>query len=155
VSSAGAASGERGKRPFMVLRNNRRYTTRTPVLGWLYLVFALIGLAATMYYNVLAFKAFGSGYTPLAFIRAGFEGNAILGSLASDFWVGALASTLWMIAEGKQLRMRNVWGYVFLALITAWAFALPLFLFMRERHLTRGGSTARIAAARLTGRSHA
>jgi hypothetical protein len=42
---------------------------------------------------------------------------------------------------------------VFLALVTAWAFALPFFLFMRERHLARGGQTARIAAARLTGRS--
>jgi hypothetical protein len=108
-----------------------------------------------MYYNLLAFKAFGSGYTPLAFIRAGYEGSPILGSLASDFWVGATASTFWMIAEGKQLGMRSVWLYVLLTFIVAWAFALPLFLFMRERQLSRGNQTARIAAARLTGRSHA
>jgi hypothetical protein len=132
---------------------NRRYVTRTSTMGWVYLAFAILGLAATMYYNVRAIQAFGTGYTPLAFIRAGYEGSPILGSLASDFWVGAVASTLWMIAEGKQLGMRNVWGYVFLALVTAWAFALPFFLFMRERHVSRGGQTARIAAARLTGRS--
>jgi hypothetical protein len=132
---------------------NRRYVTRTSTMGWVYLAFSILGLGATMYYNVRAIQAFGTGYTPLAFIRAGYEGSPILGSLASDFWVGAVASTLWMIAEGKQLGMRNVWGYVFLALVTAWAFALPFFLFMRERHVSRGGQTARIAAARLTGRS--
>jgi hypothetical protein len=134
---------------------NRRYTQQTPALAYLYLAFALIGLAATMYFNVLAIQAYGTGYTPLAFIRAGYEGSPILGSLASDFWVGALASTIWMFAEGRQLGMRNIWGYVFLALVLAWAFALPLFLFMRERHLSKGGQTARIAAARLTGRSTA
>lgn len=121
-------------------------------MGWVYLALSVLGLAATMYYNVRAFQTFGYGYTPLAFIRAGYEGSSILGSLASNFWVGAIASTIWMVAEGKQLGMRNIWGYVILAL-TAWAFALPLFLFMRERHLARGGQTARIAAARLTGRT--
>jgi hypothetical protein len=119
----------------------------------MYLAFALIGLASTMYFNVRAIQAFGSGYTPLAFILAGYQGSPILGSLASDFWVGAIASTIWMIAEGRSLGMRNIWGYVFLALILAWAFALPLFLYMRERHLNKGSQTARIAAARLTGRS--
>jgi hypothetical protein len=132
---------------------NRRYVARTSTMGWVYLAFSVFGLAATMYYNVRAFQAFGSGYTPLAFIRAGYEGSPILGSLASDFWVGAIASTIWMLAEGKQLGMRHIWAYVIVALVTAWAFALPFFLFMRERHLARGGQTARIAAARLTGRS--
>jgi hypothetical protein len=149
-----AATTERGKRPFMVMRN-RRYVTRTPVLGYIYLAFSLLGLGATMYYNVLAVRAFGSNYTPMAFIRAGYEHGPILGSLASDFWVGAIASTLWMFTEGKQLGMRNVWLYVLLTLVTAWACALPFFLFMRERQLVRGNQTARIAAARLTGRSHA
>jgi hypothetical protein len=122
-------------------------------MGWVYLAFSVLGLAATMYYNVRAFQTFGVGNTVVAFIRAGYDGSAVIGSLAADFWVGAIASTIWMVAEGKQLGMRNIWGYVFLALLTAWACALPFFLFMRERHLARGGQTARIAAARLTGRT--
>lgn len=133
----------------------RRYQQQTPALAYLYLALALIGLASTMYFNVRAVQAFGMGYTPLAFIRAGFEGSPILGSLAADFWVGSLASTIWMIAEGRSLGMRNIWAYVFLTFIIAWAFALPLFLYNRERHLNKGGQTARIAAARLTGRSMA
>jgi hypothetical protein len=137
------------------MQRNRRYVTRTPFLAWVYLFLALVGFAATLYFNLQAFKTFGVDYTPWAFIRAGYEGSPILGSLASDFWVGAFASTIWMVAEGRQLGMKSMWVYVVLALITAWAFALPLFLFMRERWLSRGGSTARIAAARLTGRSHA
>ncbi len=137
------------------MQRNRRYVTRTPFLAWVYLALAVIGLCATWYFNLQAFKTLGAAFTPLAFVRIGFEGSPILGSLAADFWVGALASTIWMVAEGRQLGIRSMWVYVVLALVVAWAFALPLFLFMRERWLSRGGSTARIAAARLTGRSHA
>jgi uncharacterized BrkB/YihY/UPF0761 family membrane protein len=137
------------------MQRNRRYATRTPFLAWVYLLFAVIGLCATWYFNLQAFKALGAEFTPLAFIRVGFEGSPILGSLAADFWVGAVVSTIWMVAEGRQLGIRSMWVYVVLALVVAWAFALPLFLFTRERWLSRGGSTARIAAARLTGRSHA
>jgi Protein of unknown function DUF2834 len=137
------------------MQRNRRYVTRTPFLAWVYLALAVIGLCATWYFNLQAFKTLGAEFTPFAFVRIGFEGSPILGSLAADFWVGALASTIWMVAEGRQLGIRSMWVYVVLALVVAWAFALPLFLFMRERWLSRGGSTARIAAARLTGRSHA
>lgn len=131
---------------------NRRYSSRsTPSLSYVYLTLALLGLGATAYYNVLAFQALGWGY-PLAFLRAPFESSPVFGSLAADFWIGAIASTVWMVAEGRALGLR-VWIFVLLSLLTAWAFALPLFLFVREQMLQQGGQTARIAAARLTGRS--
>jgi hypothetical protein len=132
----------------------RRYSVRTPAIAWLYLGLALLGLVTTWTYNYLAFQEFGSAYTPVAFVRAGFEGSPILGSLAADFWVGSLASVIWMIAEGRSLNMRYLWLYVVLTFVIAWAFALPLFLFNRERHVARGGQTARYAAARLTGRAN-
>jgi hypothetical protein len=137
-----------------ISRMNRRIArARTPAIAWVYLALSAIGLCSTMTFNVLAIKLFGSAYTPAAFVRAGFEGSPILGSLASDFWVGSLASVIWMVAEGRSLGMRRIAWYIVLTLLIAWAFALPLFLFMRERHLARGGSTARYAAARLTGRA--
>lgn len=105
-----------------------------------------------MTYNVLAFQELGAAFTPAAFIRIGFEGSPILGSLASDFWVGATASTLWMVMESRRLGMRNLWVYLLLTFGLAWAFGLPMFLFMRERHMARGTQTARYAAARLAGR---
>jgi hypothetical protein len=65
----------------------------------------------------------------------GFEGSPLLGSLASDFWVGSLASLIWMVSEGMRLRMKRIWIYIVLTFAIAWAFSLPLFLFMRERHI--------------------
>jgi hypothetical protein len=133
---------------------SRRSSARTPALAWVYLALSVVGLASTGAYNVMAFKLFGMQYTPAAFVRAGFEGSPILGSLAADFWVGSLASVIWMVAEGKHLGMRRMGWYILLTFLVAWAFALPLFLFARERHLARGGSTARYAAARLAGRAN-
>jgi hypothetical protein len=121
----------------------------------MYLTLSAIGLVATAYYNFLAFREFGAAYTPIAFIRAGFEGSPIVGSLAADFSVGAIASMLWILAEARLLGMRKPGWYIVLCLVTAWACGLPWFLYMRERHLARGGQTARFAAARLAGRSAA
>lgn len=129
-----------------------RKSAPLPFMAWIYLLLALVGLASTMTYNVLAFRELGGIFSPAAFIRAGFEGSAILGSLASDFWVGATASTLWMVRESRRLGMRNLWVYILFTFGLAWAFGLPLFLFMRERHMSRGTQTARYAAARLAGR---
>jgi Terpene cyclase DEP1 len=133
---------------------SRRPSGRTPALAWVYLTLAVIGLASTAAFNVMAVKMFGMDYTPAAFVRVGFEGSPILGSLAADFWVGSLASVIWMVAEGKHLGMRRIGWYIVFTFVIAWAFALPLFLFARERHLARGGSTARYAAARLAGRAN-
>ena len=110
-------------------------TRSIPTIAWVYLALSIIGAVSTWSYNLLALQQFGAGYTPAAFVRAGFEGGPILGSLAADFWVGALASSIWMVNEGLRLKMKAIWVYVVLTLVIAWAFALPLFLFMRERRL--------------------
>jgi hypothetical protein len=130
----------------------RVVAVRTPGIAWVYLGLAFVGLAATMTYNVLAFRELGSAFTPAAFVRVGFQGSPILGSLAADFWVGSLASVIWMAVEGVRIGMRRVWLYLLLTFVLAWAFALPLFLFARERHLARTGGSARFAADRLAGR---
>lgn len=57
--------------------------------------------------------------------------------MASDFWVGAFAALIFMIVEGRRLQMKRLWIYVVLTFVIAWAFAFPLFLFMRERMLQR------------------
>ena len=106
-------------------------------IAWLYLALAIVGAASTWSYNLLAMRELGDAFTPQAFVRIGFEGSPLLGSLASDFWVGSLASLIWMVSEGMRLRMKRIWMYVVLTFLIAWAFALPLFLFMRERHIAR------------------
>jgi hypothetical protein len=109
--------------------------TRLAPIAWLYLSLSLLGAASTWTYNVLAMRELGPAFTPQAFIRVGFEGSVLLGSLASDFWVGSLAALVWMVVEAGRLGMRWRWLYVVLTFVVAWAFAFPLFLFMRERHL--------------------
>lgn len=111
--------------------------TSTPALAWIYLGIAIIGAVSTWSYNLKALAELGDAFTPAAFVRVGFEGSALLGSLASDFWVGSSASLLWMIVEGRRLAIKRLWLYVVLTFAIAWAFALPLFLFTRERYLAR------------------
>jgi len=116
--------------------------SRPAVIAWLYLALALVGAASTWSYNVAAMRELGDAFTPQAFVRVGFEGSPLLGSLASDFWVGSLASLIWMVSEGTRLRMKRIWVYVALTFVIAWAFALPLFLFMRERRIASQVRTA-------------
>jgi hypothetical protein len=111
--------------------------TKPAPLAWLYLAIAIAGVATTWSYNLLALQELGAAFTPQSFILVGFQGSPLLGSLASDFWVGSLASLIWMVSEGRRLHMPRIWLYVVLTFGIAWAFALPLFLFMRERHLAQ------------------
>jgi hypothetical protein len=105
--------------------------TRKPSpIAWVYLLLAIVGAVATWSYNLQV-----DDFTPQAFVLVGFQGSPLLGSLASDFWVGSLASLIWMVSEGLRLKMKWLWVYVVLTFLIAWAFALPLFLFMRERRL--------------------
>lgn len=107
----------------------------TSPLAWIYLGLSILGALSTWSYNVQAFSELGDAFTPAAFVRVGFEGSPILGSLAADFWVGSMASLIWMVSEGRRLKMQRLWIYVVLTFVIAWACSLPLFLFMRERRL--------------------
>jgi len=107
---------------------------RLPTIAWVYLIFSIIGAITTWRYNLMAARE-PSGLSPVDFVRVGFQGSALLGSVASDFWVGSLASVVWMMVEARRLSMRRPWIYLVLTLMIAWAFSFPLFLFMRERRL--------------------
>jgi len=56
-------------------------------------------------------------------------------SLGLDILIAAIAASIFMIVEGRRLKMRFLWAYVALIPIAAFAFAFPLFLAMRERAL--------------------
>lgn len=104
-------------------------------LAIVYLALSLAGACSTWTYNILWMQQVHRALTAREFVAVGFQGSALLGSLASDFWVGSLAALIFMIAEGLRLRMRGIWVYVVLTFAIAWACAFPLFLFMRERKL--------------------
>jgi len=61
--------------------------------------------------------------------------NPAARSLSRDLLVGATAVTVWMVVESQRLRMRHLWVVLLSAVTIAFAFAAPLFLFLRERRL--------------------
>ena len=103
-----------------------------------YLVAGILGAAIPWWFNLRAFAELGAEFTPRAFFMVGFEGSAMLGSVAADFWIGSTVALVWMLVEARRLDMKHRWAIVVWTLAVAWASALPLFLLFRERHLERG-----------------
>lgn len=107
-----------------------------------YLVLAILGLIGTWTFNVLAIAA-----------RRDYVGDwigsgpAVL-SLTIDVLVAATASAVFMVVESRRIGMRRVWVYIVLIPLVALAFALPLFLAMRERRLTAREAERDPSAAR-------
>jgi hypothetical protein len=108
----------------------------------LYGALALAGAAATWYFNIRFMTDAGGVFSLAAFMKDGFS-NPAAASLACDVFIGAVVFLLWMPFEAQRLGMRRWWVYAVLTLAIAFAFAFPLFLCMRERHLAK--SAARTA----------
>jgi len=95
---------------------------------WLYLGLSIVGLATAWIFNGLA--VIGQA----AYLDAWFS-TPVDWVLSADLLIVALAGSIFMIIEGRRLEMKNVWLYIVLSGVTAFAFTFPLFLAMRERKL--------------------
>lgn len=100
----------------------------------LYLVLALVGLVMTWYYNLQFIQASG-GMFDLGAYMAATSTNAASQSLSWDLGIACLAGLLWIFLESRRLGLRFFWVYVLLTFGVAWAFAFPLFLFVRQGRL--------------------
>ncbi len=101
--------------------------------AWVYFVAAFVGLVGTATYNVQgALKPMGGPSS----IGSTLFGNPLSASLSIDLLVAASAASIFMILEGRRLGMRLPWLYVVGSFVTAIAFTFPLFLAIRERHLS-------------------
>ncbi|PPF39185.1 DUF2834 domain-containing protein [Rathayibacter sp. AY1A3] len=98
-------------------------------LGIVYLILALAGLIGTWTWNV---RAMQEGADVLAGLAAG---GPWVSSFSTDLLVVAIAAVAFMVVEGRRIGMRRVWILVLLAPLVALAFAFPLFLALRDRHL--------------------
>lgn len=104
--------------------------------AWVYAGLAVIGIIGPWYYN-LQFMASGANLLDAtAFLAAGME-NPGAASLTVDLLIGCSAFLVWLFPEAKRLGMRYAWAYLVLTFVVAFAFALPLFLCMRERRLAQ------------------
>ena len=104
-------------------------TVRWTPLAITYLVLAIVGLIGTWTLNILAITQNST------FVGEWFSNPPATQSLQVDLLVLAVASGVFIVIEGKRLGMRWAWVFLPLAAVTAAAFAVPLFLALRERRL--------------------
>jgi len=74
------------------------------------------------------------GFSTATFVAEAFTTPASR-SITVDIVIASTAWMAWMVAEARRLGMRHWWIYIVLTFGVAFAFACPLFLFMRERRL--------------------
>lgn len=96
----------------------------------IYLTFAIIGLLAPYYF---LFKFLGAnGFNIPLLIQQLFANNISI-FFAVDLIISIIIFWVWMFDEASRLNMKNSWGYVLASLTVGLSFALPLFLYFRER----------------------
>lgn len=95
---------------------------------------ALLGLAVPWYFNFQYAAQGGNPFDLVGFFSLGFV-NPAASSLTMDLVIAFTAFALWTMPEARRIGMRAGWLYPLLGFFIAFAFAFPLFLFMRERHL--------------------
>ena len=61
--------------------------------------------------------------------------NNFMKGLAMDLTVSVIAFWTYVFVEANRLQMKNSWVYVLATLLVGLSFALPLFLYFRERQL--------------------
>ena len=99
-----------------------------------YLSLTLAGLIIPWYYNFQFMQQSGGAFSIAEFIAAS-SSNAASQSLTSDLAIACIAGLVWMFFESRRLGLRFFWIYIVLTFSVAYAFAFPLFLFIRQGKL--------------------
>jgi len=101
---------------------------------WIYACLALIGLVVPWYFNIAFMLDTSLLFDAGEFMRQGFANHAS-SSLTVDVCVGAVVFSIWVVHESSRLNISHGWIFVLLTWAIALAFALPLFLLIREHYL--------------------
>ncbi|MFZ9973490.1 MAG: DUF2834 domain-containing protein [Vulcanococcus sp.] len=109
-------------------------TAPRPWLAWLYLGLAVAGGVLPWMANLDYMQQYGSSFDVSQFIQLA-NANPAAQSLSRDLLIGASAITVWIVVESRRLQMRHLWLVLLSSVTIAFAFAAPLFLFLRERRL--------------------
>ena len=105
-----------------------------PWLAWGYLALAIAGGVLPWMANLDYMHQYGANFDLTLFVQLA-NANPAAQSLSRDLLVGASAITIWMVVESRRLQMRHLWLVLLSSVTIAFAFAAPLFLFLRERRL--------------------
>ncbi|MBD2465858.1 DUF2834 domain-containing protein [Oscillatoria sp. FACHB-1407] len=98
----------------------------------IYLGLAILGLVLPWYHN---WQFFSTG-SLIDFINAS-SANLAAKSVSLDLFITTLSGSIWMYVESKRVGIKLVWLYILLGFLIAFAFAFPLFLFLREAELEK------------------
>ena len=93
-----------------------------------YFILAIVGLCVTWYFNLQPRE---TNYIADMYITSASS------SIANDLIVVVTAFLVWSFIESSRIKMSYwLWGTCFvLTFLIAAAFAVPLYFFLRERHL--------------------
>lgn len=105
-------------------------------------VYALLAIAGFIVPNILVFyESVETGNILLwldpAATTNGMFGNRIAAAFVTDLLFVVLAGLIWIVVESKRLNMKNSWIYIVLTLLFGLAGPLPLFLYQREKVLSK------------------
>ena len=104
-------------------------------LEWLYYTVALVALLIGWYFNFQYMRQYGAEggwwhWTTLLFV------NPASASGGQDLIIANLILfPLWTMIDGRRCGMRASWLYFPMSLLTSYAFAIALFMAIRERQL--------------------
>ena len=110
---------------------------------WIYLTLSVSGAVLPTLANIDFIKLYGPGFDVIQFITLA-NVNPAASSLSRDLFIGATSFFIWMIIESKRLQMKNLWIVILGTFTVAFAFAAPLFLFLRELRLLEIENNAEI-----------
>jgi len=96
----------------------------------IYLLFAILGFYAPYYFF---FKFLSANGFDIPLLVSQLFANDISTFFAADLIISILVFWIWMIIEANKLKMKNWWLYILASLTIGLSFALPLFLYFRER----------------------
>ncbi len=94
-----------------------------------FLILTIIGFVAP-YYFFFQVRAFD-----LRALFQQFSASSVLSGIAMDLLISVMVFWYFMFTEAKKLQMKNSWIYLLATLLVGLSFALPLFLYFRERQL--------------------
>ena len=108
----------------------------------IFLALALIGVLIPYCF---LFKFLGANGLDIPLLVGQLFANNISTFFALDLVISIIVFWIYVIAEANKLEMKNWWLYLLTSLAVGLSFALPLFLYFRERKLQ---STARMSDMR-------
>jgi hypothetical protein len=97
-----------------------------------YLVLAILGLVIPYWFF---FQFLSTNGLNVALLIQQLFANDISTFFAVDLIISTIVFWVFMVGEANKLQMKNKWLYILASLIVGLSFALPLFLYFRERRL--------------------